>query len=78
MPRRPRRRRPLAVVLAGVGVLAVVLGVGVATGVVPGLPRGDAETVAAPPRSSGTTGRAELECALRRLDRPWHPQRSLT
>ncbi|WP_413813397.1 anti-sigma factor domain-containing protein [Curtobacterium flaccumfaciens] len=47
--------------LAGVGVLAVVLGVGVATGVVPGLPRGDAETVAALPRWSGTTGRAELE-----------------
>ncbi|MBT1664675.1 anti-sigma factor [Curtobacterium flaccumfaciens] len=64
---RPRRRRALAVAIAGVGVLAVVLGIGVASGVVPGLPRGDTETVlantelAALPGWSGTTGRAELE-----------------
>ncbi|OII40539.1 hypothetical protein BIV02_07570 [Curtobacterium sp. MMLR14_014] len=64
---RPRRRRVLALVIAGVGVLAVVLGIGVASGVVPGLPRGDTETVlantelAALPGWSGTTGRAELE-----------------
>lgn len=64
---RPRRRRALAIAIAGVGVLAVVLGIGVASGVVPGLPRGDTETVvantelAALPGWSGTTGRAELE-----------------
>jgi hypothetical protein len=64
---RPRRRRVLALVIAGVGVLAVVLGIGVASGIVPGLPRGDTETVlantelAALPGWSGTTGRAELE-----------------
>jgi hypothetical protein len=64
---RPRRRRVLATAIAGVGVLAVVLGIGVASGVVPGLPRGDTETVlantelAALPGWSGTTGRAELE-----------------
>lgn len=64
---RPRRRRALAVAIAGVGVLAVVLGIGVASGIVPGLPRGDTETVlantelAALPGWSGTTGRAELE-----------------
>lgn len=64
---RPRRRRVPALVIAGVGVLAVVLGIGAASGVVPGLPRGDTETVlantelAALPGWSGTTGRAELE-----------------
>lgn len=64
---RPRRRRALALAIAGVGVLAVVLGIGVASGIVPGLPRGDTETVlantelAALPGWSGTTGRAELE-----------------
>jgi hypothetical protein len=64
---RPRRRRALALVIAGAGVLAVVLGIGVASGIVPGLPRGDTETVlantelAALPGWSGTTGRAELE-----------------
>jgi hypothetical protein len=64
---RPRRRRALAIAIAGVGVLAVVLGIGVASGIVPGLPRGDTETVlantelAALPGWSGTTGRAELE-----------------
>lgn len=63
----PRRRRALAVAIASVGVLAVVLGIGVASGIVPGLPRGDTETVlantelAALPGWSGTTGRAELE-----------------
>ncbi|MBO9040321.1 anti-sigma factor [Curtobacterium flaccumfaciens] len=64
---RPRRRRTLATAIAGVGVLAVVLGIGVASGIVPGLPRGDTETVLANtelealPGWSGTTGRAELE-----------------
>ena len=53
--------------LAGVGVLAVVLGVGVATGVVPGLPRGGSETVLASaeldalPSWKGSSGTAELE-----------------
>ncbi|MBT1544685.1 anti-sigma factor [Curtobacterium aurantiacum] len=64
---RPRRRRALAAAIAGVGVLAVVLGIGVASGIVPGLPRGDTETVLANteldalPGWSGTTGTAELE-----------------
>ncbi|MBF4604045.1 anti-sigma factor [Curtobacterium sp. VKM Ac-2884] len=69
--RRPRSatrlRRLVTVLIAGAGVLAVVLGIGVATGVVPGLPRGGTETVlantelAALPGWSGTSGTAELE-----------------
>jgi len=66
--RRPRnRRRVLAVVLSGVGVLAVLVGIGVVTGVVPGLPRGGSETVLASaeldalPSWKGSSGTAELE-----------------
>ena len=66
--RRPRsRRRVLAAVLAGVGVLAVLVGIGVVTDVVPGLPRGGSETVLASaeldalPSWKGSSGTAELE-----------------
>lgn len=66
--RRPRRRRRvLAIVLSGVGVLAVVLGIGVVSGVVPGLSGGGSETVLAStaldalPAWKGSTGTAELE-----------------
>lgn len=65
---RPRnRRRVLAAVLSGVGVLAVLVGIGVVTGVVPGLPRGSSETVLASaqldalPSWKGSSGTAELE-----------------
>ncbi|WP_144713355.1 anti-sigma factor [Curtobacterium pusillum] len=68
--RRSHRGRRLAVlVAAGIGVVAVVLGIGVATGVVPGLPRGGSESVlaradlAALPAWKGSSGTAELERA---------------
>jgi len=65
--RRPRRRRVVAIVLSGVGVLAVLLGIGVVSGVVPGLPSGGSETVLAStaldalPAWKGSSGTAELE-----------------
>jgi hypothetical protein len=64
---RPRRRRVAALVLSGVGVLAVLAGIGVVTRVVPGLPRGGSETVLASaaldplPAWKGSRGTAELE-----------------
>ena len=66
--RRPRRRRRVvALVLSGVGVLAVLLGIGVVSGVVPGLSGGGSETVLAStaldalPAWKGSSGTAELE-----------------
>ncbi len=66
-PRVHRRRRVLLTVAAVVGAFAIVLGIGVATGALPGLPGSASETVLARaeldalPGWSGAGGTAELE-----------------